>query len=59
MYLSDVERNCKIISLRVTEFDAQFVSNIGVAELCDWQPLSKIVDRLFSSAINGGGNVVH
>jgi len=59
MYLSDIERNCKIVGLPATEFNAQYVSNIDVAELCDWQPLGKIVDRLFSGAINGDSNVVH
>ena len=58
MYLSDIERNCKIVRLRATEFNALFVSDIGVAETCgNWQLLGEIVDRLFSRAINGDSNV--
>jgi hypothetical protein len=56
-YLANTEPNRNAIELRVTEFNALIVSNIGVAELCDWQPLGRIVDRLFSSAINGDSNV--
>jgi hypothetical protein len=49
-YLSDIERNCKIVGLRATEFNAQS----DVLESCgDWQPLGnvvrKIVNRLGAS----------
>jgi hypothetical protein len=65
MYLSDVERNCKIITLRVTEFDAPTVSCNDISELCgDWQFLREIVGEivnrlgpsagLVEDALNGG-----
>jgi hypothetical protein len=57
-YLSDIERNCKIVRLRGTKFDPPFVSNMGVAEsFGDWRLLSEIVNRLGPSAglvVSGG-----
>ena len=60
MYLFCTKSNSNTIELRVTDFDVPTVSCNDISEFCDnWELLGKIVDRLFSGAINGDSNVVH